>query len=386
MSLTEQNRVLAAILACVAIFGITLGLSRPLLSLILESRDISRTLIGLNATMPAFGMLLSAPLMPTLIRKFGIKTFLIGCLFVDLCMFLSYPLFDFIYAWFVIGIMTGAAGNCLLVTSETWINEIVDDQNRGKVLGFYNAIFAATIAVGPVIIPIIGIQGWFPFLIGAFFILLASIPLFWLGTSSPTMQGKPAFNILSFVLVAPILIFATLLFSWSQTAGGALLPVYGVRNGMDNGSAALMLTVSGCGAVLMAYPVGWLADKMNRFGLLMICALGTAIGAYLLPIAMESRIMLWPLLFFWGSSFAGLYVVILTMVGQRFRGMDLAIANLSIGVVWGVGSLTGPSLTGVAMDVWDPEGFAIVFGVSSTLFLLFAISRWLLAKDKSVVI
>lgn len=386
MTVAESKKVLAAILACVAIFGLTLGLSRPLLSIILESRDISRTLIGLNATMPAFGMLLSAPIIPMLTQRFGMKAFLIACLAIDLCAFLCYPLFDFLYAWFAIGVVTGAAGNCLLVASETWINEVVVDKNRGKILGFYNAIFAGTLAVGPLVIPVIGIHGWAPFLVGAFFMLLASIPLFWIDSVKPIIQGKPSFSITSFIIVAPVLIYAVLLFSWSQTAGAALLPIYGIRNGLDNASAALMLTVSGIGAVVFAYPVGCLADKMDRFTLLMMCGIAIVAGALLLPLVIQHKQLLWVLLFFWGASFSGLYIVVLTMIGQRFRGINLTVANAALGMIWGIGSLTGSPITGLAMDIWDPEGFPIVFSIASVGFICFALIRWILAKDKRAVI
>ena len=69
-----------AIFACAAIYGFTVGLSRPLLALILEARGIERTFIGLNAAMPAIGILISAPFIPIMIEKLGMQRFLVLCL------------------------------------------------------------------------------------------------------------------------------------------------------------------------------------------------------------------------------------------------------------------------------------------------------------------
>ena len=64
----------------------------------------------------------------------------------------------------------------------------------------------------------------------------------------------------------------------------------------------------------------------------------------------------------------------IAIVGQRFRGPDLVTANASIGLLWGLGGLTGPLIGGAAMDVWDPEGLPGVI-VGATLAFL-ALAAW----------
>jgi MFS family permease len=386
MEASERKRIYAAIFSCVTIYGLTLGLIRPLLSLNLEARGIEKSLIGLNAAMPAFGMLIVAPFIPWFIKTLGMRNFLVSLLFLDLCTVLAYPLFDHLYAWMTISLVAGAANNALLMSSETWVNEITEDATRGRIMASYNALFIASMALGPLIIPLAGTEGWLPFVIGATFVAAASIPLFWVGKSTMIMDGKSSFNLISFVLVAPVLCFAILLFAWKEFAASALLPVYGVVNGMSQSSAAVMLTVLGLGGLLLTFPFGWLADKMDRYLLLVLCGIGIFAGAITLPFVIGKGWSLWVFLFFWGGLFAGLYTVILTIVGQRFRGMELVVANISIGILWGIGSLTGPSVAGVAMEIWDPHGLVFVFIAASAAFVTFSIARWLLAKDKAKVL
>ena len=379
-------RALFAIFACVAMYGFTLGLSRPLLALILEARGIDRSIIGLNAAMPAIGIFLSTPFVPILVEKLGMRRFLLLVLVIDLVTLLQFPRFDHLYIWFALGISLGAMTNCLLVTSETWINEIVADANRGRLMGLYNALLAATIALGPLAIPLVGIQGWTPFLIGACAVGLAALPLLWAGPHRLSTHDEPSFNIFSFLWVAPTLVAAVLLFSLKETAGNSLLPVYGTRSGMSEAGAAVMLTAAGLGGVALAYPMGWLADRFNRYGILVLCGLIALAGAVLLPFAMNTGIFLYLLLFGWGGAFAGMYTVVLTIIGQRFRGKDLVTANVSLGMLWGIGSLLWPPLTGLAMDIRDPGGLPLVFVTVSLLLVLFAIGRWLCSRDRAAVL
>ncbi len=385
-SVPGRSKALFAIFACVAMYGFTMGLSRPLLALILESRDFDPSIIGLNAAMPAIGMFLSTPFIPMLVEKLGMQRFLALALAVDLTVLLQFPRFDHIYVWFFLGMFLGAMTNCMLVASETWINEIVDDANRGRFMGFYNALLAAAIAMGPLAIPAVGIQGWAPFLVGAGFIALASLPLLWTGPHRLSAHDEPTFNLFSFMWVAPVLVAAVLLFSLKETAGNALLPVYSTRSGMSQAEAAVMLTVIGIGGVSLAYPMGWLADRFNRYGLLVFCGLCALAGAILLPAAMDAGILLYLLLFVWGGAFTGMYTAVLTLIGQHFRGRDLVTANVSLGMLWGIGSLVWPPLTGVAMDLRDPGGFPLVFIAASLLFVLFASGRWLLSRDRSRIL
>ena len=382
----NKNKALFAIFACVAMYGFTLGLSRPLLALLLETRGVDRSIIGLNAAMPAIGIFISTPFIPMLVEKLGMQRFLMLALAVDLIVLLQFPRFDHLYVWFFLGMFLGAMTNCMLVTSETWINEIVDDANRGRFMGLYNALLAAAVAMGPLTIPAVGIHGWAPFLVGAGFIALAALPLLWTGPHRLSAHDEPTFNLFSFLWVAPVLVAAVLLFSLKETAGNSLLPVYSTRSGMSEAGAAIMLTVIGIGGVTLSYPMGWLADRFNRYGVLICCGLGALAGAVLLPYAMDAGFLLYLLLFCWGGAFAGMYTAVLTIIGQHFRGRDLVTANVSLGMLWGIGSLVWPPLTGVAMDIRDPGGFPLVFIAVSLVFVLFASGRWLMSKDKSAVL
>ena len=156
----------------------------------------------------------------------------------------------------------------------------------------------------------------------------------------------------------------------------SLLPIYGVRNDLGEGDAAMMLTAFAGGAVLLQYPIGWLADRINRYGLLIACAVGGVCGVALLPAMVATGgLIMWVGLLLWGGVFSGLYTVAMVLVGQRFRGAALVTATAAIGFLWGVGALTGPTAAGIAMDIWDPEGLSGIMLVITCLFIVFAIGR-----------
>ena len=61
---------LSAAIAAITVFGFTLGLMFPLLSLLMEERGISSDMIGYNAAMQPVGIVLAVFAIPGLVRRF----------------------------------------------------------------------------------------------------------------------------------------------------------------------------------------------------------------------------------------------------------------------------------------------------------------------------
>ena len=375
LSAQARRRSLVAAIACVSIYSITMGFSLPLISLILENRGVDRTINGLLAATPSLAMLLVTPLIPRLIARAGLKKFLLVCIVADLVLFLLLPALDRLSAWFVIRFLMGATVAGLFVAGETWINELAEEATRGRTMGLYAMVVSGGFALGPLLLPLTGTDGWLPFLAGGGFIALAAVPLLLGRPASPVFSSDPAWSVLGFFAVAPTLCAAVMLAAFKDAAGMPLIPVYAVRVGVEQDAAALMLTVLGVGALALQIPLGWLADRVNRYALLLVCAATGAVGAVLFALVIHAGWLLWLVLFFWGGAFSGVYTLALVLLGERFRGAALATGNAAFGFSWGIGSLFGPAVSGVAMDVWDPHGLPATLCVVAVLFLLLALYR-----------
>ena len=383
LSDAERRRSIGAAIACIAVFAISLGFVAPLIALILESRGTSRTVIGALAAVPSLAIVLTTPFVPAMVARMGLRRFLGTCITIELVLFVLLPIFDQLTAWFLIRALMGASASGLFIASETWINEVAVERSRGRVVAIYTMLISAGFGLGPTIIPLVGIDGWLPFALGAVFIALAAIPLLWAGRLSPVFSGQSGFGVLACMVIAPTLAAAICVSAFKETTIGSLLPVFGVRSGLGEGESALMLTAIAAGALLLQLPIGWLADHLNRYLVLIVCAILGAAGCLALPLLVgHGGVTMWGGLLLWGGVFSGVYTVAMVLIGQRFRGPELVTANAAMGFLWGMGSLTGPPITGVAMDLWDPHGFPIAMFVLTVVFVVFAVGRrlWVRAR------
>ncbi len=364
-----------AVISCISTYGIMLGLSWPLISLILEARGINNTIIGANAAMVSLGTVLVSPLVPGWLSRFGARRFAIGCILAEALLFLALPAFDNLFAWFVIRFLMGASGTALFIASETWINALADDANRGRWLGLYNAVISATIAVGPLLLIATGTHGWLPFVAGAIFILLAGVPLAW-AREVPQFEERGApVGLLSIVRGAPAMSLSMLLVSIIYMAGSALLPVYGVRLGLSQDAAALLVATMMAGSVLAQWPAGWACDRfMARRAVLIVCSTAGALFGMAIPLAIDNW-TIWPVVFCWGGFSLSVYTVTMTLAGDRFKGTQLAQAMAVFGILWGMGALLGPAVGGAIMDLAGPHGLPVGLSAAAVAFALFAAYR-----------
>jgi MFS family permease len=97
-----KNLGIIAGLACVAATGIGFGLSLPLLSFVMKNLGYSSTIIGLNTAMPAIAAFLLAPLFVKLMEKYGLKVFIILCIFISVSTFFGFYFTQNIILWFII--------------------------------------------------------------------------------------------------------------------------------------------------------------------------------------------------------------------------------------------------------------------------------------------
>ncbi len=255
------------------------------------------------------------------------------------------------------------------------INQVAADHNRGRTIGLYVTFLTGGLASGPILINIIGTEGTFPFIVSSAIVAMAGIVFLFAGNTYPHFAGESSFSVLAFIRLAPLICAAILLVAFFDGTVLTLLPVYGVRHGMTEGTAVIMTTVLLAGNILLQIPIGWIADMAGERKIILICGIIAVLGALALPALLDYPLLLWPTLLLWGGCVGGAYTLGIVLMGRHYSGAELITANATSGVLWGIGSLAGPSAGGYAMKYSDTYGMPLVFAAISICFVAIAIWR-----------
>ncbi len=370
LSKADLRRSLVAIYAAAAAFGYMLGLSSPLLSLILESRNVGSSMIGLNGAVASLGFLASAPLILVLVRKLGIIRFIATTVIISTVSLLLLRAIDDLTAWFALRFMLGAATSGLFVISETWINQIADPLSRGRTIGIYVTVITAAFASGPMIIPYTGTDTWAPFIIGALVILISGAAFIPVRKIAPKFEDRQSVGLFSFFRVAPTLMAAVAVVALIDGAMIVHLAVYGLRLETSLTIATAMVSAFLIGNIIFQVPLGWLADRLNGYYVLAICSVAGVLCSIAITVFAPNQYIILPFLMILGGFTYGLYTIALTLLGERFYGNNLVAANAAFAIMWGVGGIAGPTLGGMAMDKMGPQGLPLTIVIACGLFLI----------------
>ena len=362
---------MVALFASVSIVGLSTGLTIPLVSLLLSQRGVASDWLGIAAAMPAIGMLLASLCAHRLSKHIANKTLLLFASGLSALSILAIAFSDSLLWLMTWRFLMGVGCGLLVVLGETWVNVISAPQWRGRCVAAYATMYTLCQVAGPSVLAWFGSNAVWPLWIAfacnvlGFALLLPSKCEMALGEDT----GKHSMTPLAVIRFAPAVILAIFTFAFFDTAMLALLPLYGLQYGLSEQTAVLAVSVLFIGDALFQMPLGWLADRFGAKRVHSYCARFFIVFLLVLPLAMSSM-ALWLVLLLLGASAGGLYTLGLIRVGGRFEGQDLVAANAAIGIVWGVGSLTGPIISNGLMNVLGSDGLLYGLVGLSVAFLL----------------
>jgi MFS family permease len=351
------------------------GVTYPLLAVRLEAMGYGNDMIGLSGSMTPLGVLLTGPFFPHITRRIGSAWALLGCLALTIAVLLALPAYPNYEAWLVLRFLLGIPISGFYVVGESGLQKVVSDDTRGRVMGIYNAMMLLGYGSGPVLLSVIGTQGWLPFYcLLAVYGMVAIITALASG-NLPAVVSEDGVNTeinapLLFAFAAPALLFAAGAVAVFDHVSTSLLPLYGVAKGLSEPMAMRVATVALVGAMLGQLPVGWLADRWGVTRVMIACCVAVVLGCGAL-VPLIATPWVWPLAFLWGAAAFGPLTAAMTDLGRRFAGNMIIIGNVAIGMTFGFSQAIGSSVVGTAMEVVGPDGFSLVLGF---LFAFVAVS------------
>lgn len=230
----------------------------PVLALILNRQGFDGTFIGLSSAGQSVAVFLALPLTPRLLARWGfIRTAATG-IGVAVVMLLLLPLFPDVLSWTLIRFVLGASTVVFYTACEIWVNRLALEESRGRTIGLFGFLWSAGFTAGPLIIAWTGSEGWAPFIVAAALMAIAALPLLSMAEppatgTDPAPAGLSAF--IRFMRLAPAALAAALLLGAVDYATDAFLPLYALHHGLPQAAALALLTVLLAGYTVAHIPL-----------------------------------------------------------------------------------------------------------------------------------
>jgi MFS family permease len=396
---TNARQLLAICLATWA-WSFSFGLGTQVTSHWLKARDAALTIgpiasvvplevggdtfIGLTHSAYYLGLALGSLAVPRLIGRLGHLCTALGMIAsgVTLAVF---PWASGPGGWLMLRFINGAGGALSLVPLETLVSRDSAPEEKTRNFSFYGVALTLGGAIGiwgglhfyrPGDTLAFSLGGLLPICAGLIFVRVLPPSSADQKSPPPAQQGRDWRR--------QVLSYGT---AWFQgfLEGGmlAFLSLYLVARGLSRDAAGGLMSVTLVGVIAFQVPVGWLADRYGRRGVLLACYLGVAGGLVLVPLG-GTLVWLAVCLFFLGGCSGALYPVALALLGDRLAPTALARAYACFMAMECVGSQLGAAAMGQARDWWGEDSmFAMGLAALASVLVITALSHfWRRARPR----
>lgn len=321
------------------------------------------------------GFLSGARLTPVMLRRVGhVRVFAALGSFMSAAL-IAFPLLTEPWAWTPLRILVGFCMSGIYVTAESWLNDAATNETRGKVLSAY--MIAQTLGIiGAQGLLTLGDAGTSVLFIGASILVSVSFAPILLSVSSvPVTEAAKAMPLRELFVEAPLSTVGIFLLGSVYATQSGMGAVFGTKIDLTTAQIALFIGMLFAGALLFQYPIGWLSDRMDRRKLIFGAALMGGISCALGWMAGDQ---LWPLMaaaFFAGGMTTPLYALFLAYTNDFLTLEEMPAASGALVLTFGIGAISGPLVTGWAMQQFGPYAFWLVLVVTFCAIALYALYR-----------
>jgi MFS family permease len=353
--------------------GMAFGGYIPLISLWLNTLDISFSGIGLITGASSVGVIISAYFGPRVVAKIG---YLKGAMYGIFIASIAGVLFRFCKTeemWILLRILAGLGFGLHWVISEAWLGQLVSKRNRTRAMSFYVVSMALGFSAGPIIIWITEISSLVPFFLIGGLQTISVIPLVWLRNVQPKQGTEFRKSPFFLIKAGPTIAAGCILVGLIDLSLISLLPVLVSRIPESVSSLAYLLPIfGGIGTVFMQYPLVILSEKFgNRQTAYLVTTLGM-FSCALIPFFLKSALIALTLTFLGSGLVYFMYTISLALLSERFKGTKLISANASFIILFELSNLIGPIVAGGFLDKSIKLGLSFFIISIGTLYIFIA--------------
>jgi len=384
MRLPKNFFNLVRVILAISLAGVVAGINLPLSTLTLKHWGISSSIIGLAASIMGLSAAVTTPFLPRMVNLFGqISVLRVSLVTLPLAI-LALPIFQNLYAWFLLRFIIGLAATVIWVLSEIWINSFAEDRTRGRIIAIYTSLLSLGFIVGVLIMSFTSVETFGGFYISASLAIIVALPL-WSMKDIGDFEAPMNISFSKYLFSSPILMGSSWMMGFLYAASAGLLPVFALPYvNEDYTAASRTVAWLASGELMLPLLIGWLADKYDKRKLMILLTIIAIFVLFLIPVFFHLPMLRFLLLFLLGGVTMGFYVLGLTMLGEQYKGQVFVSANASFIFFLSIGEILGPPIIGRAMDIFGNSAFGWAMGIISLLFLsVFYFTRNLINRKQS---
>lgn len=331
---------------------------------------IEPTTVGFIMVFYSIGFVAGAFLAPKLLLRVGhIRSFAALAALAAMAS-ITYPLIDTLWFWGALRAFGGFAVAALFVAIESWLSAVATNQNRARLFALYQIVTYSAAAGGQLILePGLAAGPNVAYSLAALLLMAAVIPLSISRLHSPPLEDSASMSLKRLWNITSLGLLTALTAGILISSFYALVPLYATLTGVSTDQIGNLMSIAVISAMILAWPIGWLCDRIERSRVLLTVALLAAIASVLAALgsdwAFALRVLFLAVVM---AIIASIYSIAVAITNDLVDTKERIAASSTLMLSYGLGSIIGPLSGSWLMQALTPS--ALFFGYGIVLFLL----------------
>ncbi|MDE3060372.1 MAG: MFS transporter [Pseudomonadota bacterium] len=373
-----------ALLASFSILCLGHGLQSVLLPARADLMHFSGVLIGGLMSSYYVGFIAGTFVCPWLIARVGhIRVFAAAAAGASAIM-LAHSLTLHPLAWLLLRAIYGLCLVHLYTVMESWLNRIVDQDTRGRILSVYMIINFISMSLGQMLFFLAPADGFELFAISSMLLSLALVPLILSRIEQPTpIEAPQTLGVRRLLAISPLSVAGALAAGLMGSAYWGLTAAYVINLGFPPHDAAWFMAAGLMGGLLTQWPLGALSDRIGRRQVIMLAsALVLSASLALALTALWSSpsatfgmgwLLVWSMLF--GAGLHPLYSLCIAHAND-FVGPEYFVrASVGLQLIQSVGAIIGPLAAGAMIHAAGQSMLFFYLALLAGALILYDLAR-----------
>ena len=280
------------------------------------------------------------------------------------------------YAWALMRVASGfCVAGCYTIV-EAWLQAKVTNETRGRTMGVYRVVDMGASLVAQLLISVLEPASYVSYNLLALLCCATLIPLVLTRVEQPATPDAPRLRPRLAVDRSPLAAAGVVVAAVGAASFRMVGPVYGEGVGLEVDQIAYFLAAFVAGGAIAQYPVGWIADKLDRRKVLIglsVAAICASVWITRSTADTTLAIMLNAALF--GLTTFPIYSVAAAHAHDFADASERVELSAALMFWYAVGAIGAPWLASVLIDAYGPPALFTMIAAAHAVLVVFGLIR-----------
>ncbi len=288
-------------------------------------------------------------------------------------------------SWAAGRFMYGFAISGLFIVAQSWLNDVVGNEIRGRVMAIFYVAYVIGIGSGSYIIAYIDVSGSLAPTISIAFAAFSIVPVGLTRLRPPAPPETASIAIRSVWQISPVALIGMLAVGGLTMMVAGFSPIHLTASGYSKSDVALMMLAMPLGTLLVQLPAGWVSDRMDRRYVLLAAAVAVAIAGIFAWLMDGSPISILIFIYVvWAGSTESIFSIANAHASDRAEKKELVQVASTMLFAWSLSGFLIPGMATMLTAAFGTATFIVLATAIAIVFGIFVIWRLAIAEPVPV--